>query len=360
MKLLQILSKHRQQIGLVIFSGILSIVIFPSIDLEWLAWIAFIPLFAAIQDATHKQAFWLGWAVGVIHFAGTLYWVTVAMVIYGRLPIVVGGALLLLMATFLALGAAAASGGVPQPSIVVYGLVRDPYGYPYIDQARVVFSRATTECAVAPILGIIGGINYRAALDVDSGGARYDGHAVQKSDVVEGSVEVGGQAQPLISSNRLVVGHCGVPVRMDLLVGVDSDGDGLSDAWELELVAQSRGLLSGITDVNPDDDFDGDGLSNRQEFLAGTFAFLDTDLLYVERLEATAGGRLKLRFLTSGNVTYRVIVAAGLQGEPWMPVPFAVTPEGPLGYNDLVGDGAYQDVYVDGNQSALFLRLATR
>jgi apolipoprotein N-acyltransferase len=103
MKLLRILSKHRQQIGLVICSGILSIVIFPSINLEWLAWIAFIPLFAAIQDATRPQAFWLGWVAGVIHFAGTLYWVTVAMVIYGNLPIVVGGAMLLLMATFLSL-----------------------------------------------------------------------------------------------------------------------------------------------------------------------------------------------------------------------------------------------------------------
>lgn len=52
---------------------------------------------------------------------------------------------------------------------------------------------------------------------------------------------------------------------------VDSDSDGLPDAWEQEIVdADPTDLIVDVSDVSPEDDFDGDGISNLQEFLAGT------------------------------------------------------------------------------------------
>ena len=96
-------SERYQTIGLAALSGVFSIFIFPSYTVEFLAWIVFIPLFAAIQQESLKNAFWLGWGAGVIHFLGTLYWVTVAMVVYGDLSRIVGGAVLLLMAVYLSL-----------------------------------------------------------------------------------------------------------------------------------------------------------------------------------------------------------------------------------------------------------------
>jgi apolipoprotein N-acyltransferase len=103
MKFPAMTSEHSRKIGLAALSGIFSIFIFPSYDVEFLAWIVFIPLFAAIQQENLKNAFWLGWGAGVIHFLGTLYWVTVAMVVYGNLPQIIGGAMLLLMVIYLAL-----------------------------------------------------------------------------------------------------------------------------------------------------------------------------------------------------------------------------------------------------------------
>jgi apolipoprotein N-acyltransferase len=90
-------------IGLILLSGLLLTLIFPSFNLEILAWIAFIPLFAALQGQSLKNAFWIGWGTGVVHFVGTLYWVTVAMEVYGGLPKGVSFGLLVVLVVYLSL-----------------------------------------------------------------------------------------------------------------------------------------------------------------------------------------------------------------------------------------------------------------
>ena len=92
-----------RKIGLAVLSGLCLTLIFPFFDVEMLAWIAFVPLFYAIQDAPFKTAFGLGWLTGVIHFFGTLYWVTVTMVEYGGLTPLLSGAALALMVVYLAI-----------------------------------------------------------------------------------------------------------------------------------------------------------------------------------------------------------------------------------------------------------------
>ena len=50
------------------------ILAYPTFDLEFLAWIALIPLFFALEGKTAKKRFTIGYLFGVIFFSGILYW----------------------------------------------------------------------------------------------------------------------------------------------------------------------------------------------------------------------------------------------------------------------------------------------
>jgi hypothetical protein len=61
-------------------------------------------------------------------------------------------------------------------------------------------------------------------------------------------------------------------------VAGDSDGDGLPDAWEASFIAFLTQYGIPITDIDPLVDYDGDGLTNAEEYMLGTNPFLmDTD-----------------------------------------------------------------------------------
>jgi hypothetical protein len=57
---------------------------------------------------------------------------------------------------------------------------------------------------------------------------------------------------------------CGVP-------DADSDGDGMTDCWEEQIIdADANDNITGIDNVLPGDDFDSDGWSNIMEYMRGT------------------------------------------------------------------------------------------
>src|SRR5207247_3530882 len=64
--------------------------------------------------------------------------------------------------------------------------------------------------------------------------------------------------------------------------GTDSNANGLPDAWER--------TYFGTLGVNPDADPDGDGLSNKEEYLAGTNPTNSSDNLRITAATAAAGG----------------------------------------------------------------------
>lgn len=78
-------------------SGLLQVVIFPSIDWSFLCWIAYAPLLVAVArarqsdvseallPATGWQGFLLGWLSGVIWSAGVCFWIFYVMHYYGGL-----------------------------------------------------------------------------------------------------------------------------------------------------------------------------------------------------------------------------------------------------------------------------------
>jgi hypothetical protein len=65
------------------------------------------------------------------------------------------------------------------------------------------------------------------------------------------------------------VGYLSFGVRTSW--STDSDGDGMLDSWEQQIVEDNTGdNINSIADVLPDDDYDGDGFTNRREYIADT------------------------------------------------------------------------------------------
>jgi Bacterial TSP3 repeat len=88
--------------------------------------------------------------------------------------------------------------------------------------------------------------------------------------------------------------------RIDLQLGTaleDSDGDGLGDAWE----RQFFGDLS----ANPDEDPDGDGMTNLQEFRAGTNPKDAQSRLEFVEISPQPGG-IRVRWSSQPDHSYRI------------------------------------------------------
>lgn len=265
------------------------------------------------------------------------------------------------------LAVAAARAGVPLPSVTYAGCVRDAYGYPYAKDAEVALFKGSVECVRDRVTGERSpGVNYRLELEMDSGGTPYEPYAVHAGDLLD--LKVYYQGQPvavmtnasLASAGALTVPAAGSTLRLDLQTGADTDGDGLPDAWEELLIAQSEGLLNTLADVRPGDDFDGDGSSNLHEFRSGTFPFLSYDCFALEGLAREAGGRLSIRFLAVAGFTYQVRGAASLNASTWGDQPFATAPAAAAAAGFVYGDDTFKTLYVDATNTAGFIRLSIK
>jgi hypothetical protein len=86
----------------------------------------------------------------------------------------------------------------------------------------------------------------------------------------------------------------------------------MSDGWEL-----AHGLIPGILDG--EDDSDGDGLTNLQEFLAGTHPYDPGDRLKLNAQTIVQGSTraVLLTFQMKSNKTYSVVYAHGLNASNW-------------------------------------------
>jgi apolipoprotein N-acyltransferase len=85
------------------FSGLLLCIIFPTFDLEMLAWVCLVPLLFAIQGESLLTSFYLGFTTGFVSFLGIIYWVIIAVHTYGRIHIVLSSLILVLLVAYLSL-----------------------------------------------------------------------------------------------------------------------------------------------------------------------------------------------------------------------------------------------------------------
>lgn len=244
-------------------------------------------------------------------------------------PIPPVGLRCLALFTFVALGGMPALMGFPPaPFHTVFGLVRDESGRTLrVEGAQVVFYRGATEVFRQTIrASTLPDQNYQLRLRMDMqrpGTVRYSDLANDPGSAFTLGVVLNNVVyRPIEMSTAPAIGRPGERVRLDLTLGVDADGDGLPDAWE-----QSQLFAGGnppgpdgwdLSLIDRDGDFDGDGVSNFQEYLAGTYATDATDYLAIEAV-GLGERHAQLRFFAVAGKTYSLEASPDLQA--WSAVP---------------------------------------
>jgi hypothetical protein len=256
---------------------------------------------------------------------------------------------------------AATFAGLPQPMCVYYGQAKDGYGLPYLRDADVILRHGTNEIARQTIKGSLRpGMNFALYVHLDAGGTAtsYSPKALRSGDLV--SIVVRDRdGEKTVMENQAVppVGQPGELILRNVTAAEDTDRDGLPDLWEWELIAWSDGRLRSLTDVRSADDFDGDGMSNWMEYLAGTFPFLDYDYLRVEQTDLTPNRRLRLTFLSAPGKSYSVLCATNLTQSVWAPCAFAPSDTGSLQTLPAEGNGDWFSLYLPIVEPARFFSL---
>jgi hypothetical protein len=191
-----------------------------------------------------------------------------------------------------------------------YGLVRDEYGNPLaIANAEVILetgSGALVRTTIKPNLDIA--VNYRLAVSMDAGltDDLYKPTALRPAAPFRIKVKIGNATYVPIemSADSSAIGLPGQFTRLNLTLGQDSDGDGIPDAWERALLAMTANN-GALGDIRPGDDSDHDGMSNLDEYLAGTYAF-DGANEFALNLSGFESGAALLDFTAVTGRTYTV------------------------------------------------------
>ena len=132
-----------------------------------------------------------------------------------------------------------------------------------------------------------------------------------------------------ISNAFPAVGLPGRVTHVNLVAAKDENQNGVADSYEEDNASYME--VMGIEGpFLPDADYDGDGLSNYEEYLAGTDPFLAEDSLRILSMEQHPGapGVVSLSFLPGQNRTYSVQSSTNLAGEartPFRRTPYQTT-----------------------------------
>jgi len=244
----------------------------------------------------------------------------------------------------------------PLPSFTYYGEVQNTYGSPYTaaDQVQVIVRVAGRECGRATLDERLGpAINYRVEVPLDDGrGALYAAFAARQGDRAAFSLRIGSQEFAVLDpAIAPPVGAPGTRLRLDFFRDADADHDGLPDTWEQAIVVASGGAFADIRQVQPEDDFDRDGASNGEEFLAGTDPTWAVDLLAVDAISYQPGlGRFGLGFYSVRGKTYEVQGSVSLP--QWQELEFSVNATNGVPQKYWRGDGYYAWLFVDPQTNA--------
>lgn len=251
--------------------------------------------------------------------------------------------------------------GLPQPMFIYYGQALDGFGIPYHENAEVILLRGGTAVARHEIRGSLRpGVNFALYAHLDEGqeAANYSPRAVNTGDAISIIVRDAYGQKTILERNALPpVGQPGEQIGIRVTAAVDADSDLLPDPWEEELIYWSGGTLKSIHEVRPADDFDGDGQINGDEYGAGTFAFLDYDFFYAEKMQITPNGRIALTFWGVSGKVYSVQYKTDLSSAVWTDSPVADSDTAEFNAGSAEGRNAWLTMFIPANGSICVYRL---
>jgi hypothetical protein len=246
----------------------------------------------------------------------------------------------------------------PAPHHILYGIVRDELGNPLAaENAQLLFETAAGVKLTATI-GYKGepDRNYSLEVPMDSGvtSDAYMPTAMRPTAPFKIRVRIGNVTYlPIeMSGDYALLGQPGKKTRLNLTLGVDSDGDGLPDAWERNLISALH--LNTLADINPGSDSDGDGMTNLDEYLAGTYAF-DKEDGYALKIKTMIGSAAVLEFMAIRDRTYTIYSSPDLTH--WTLVAFSVGGTAPRVLSWRANDVSVANVHADAAEGVRFFKL---
>lgn len=205
----------------------------------------------------------------------------------------------------------------------VYGMVRDELGNPLAAGATIILESASGVKVFGVVSGLLEpGVNYRLSVPLDAGltSAAYRPTALNPRAPFKIRVKIGSASYLPIEMSRdfAALGEPGKRTLLNLTLGEDSNGDGLPDAWQ-------RRINADLSKVGPDDDSDKDGISNLDEYLAGTYAYDPESGFLLDIVRSEEAGPV-LEFTAINGRSYSLQGSTDL-GQ-WSPVQFRLVAAG--------------------------------
>ena len=269
-----------------------------------------------------------------------------------------------LLLSALAIQTASCCFAAPQPSFNYYGQLTTELGLPFTpaDQATLLIRSGDRVISRCPVQRTgVAGCNYIAEIPLDNETTPYRDYALKSGATVTFALADSNNRETAIYPVGPIpaVGRPGTTKRLDLSAGRDSIGDGLTDAFRQTIADASQGRFTNLWQVLPGDDFDGDGMSNSDEFRAGTDPTWAADILLASDIRPEQD-RLAFEFFAVEGIAYAIYGASEIDADGrfiWSRTPWSSAPGSALESKPFTGRGRQSLLYLPTDQPKQIFKL---